>query len=209
MASVPETVPQDPVRRYSNVAVAFHWITVVLVVAQAIVGFGFHRFSEGALKAELFTWHKTIGPLILLITLARLWYRVKNPPPPFTPELPHWERIAAVWNHRLFYILLIAMPLVGLYAISGGADEPTTELVGGIPFPLIPGVSEQAGDIAGEVHMVAAWLLVALIVIHVAAALKHQFIDQWRLAGRMPPFRAPDGEVAVIGQGSAARPVEG
>ena len=79
MASVPEAVPQEPVRRYSNVAVAFHWITVVLVVAQAIVGFGFHRFSEGALKAELFTWHKTIGPLILLITLARLWYRVKNP----------------------------------------------------------------------------------------------------------------------------------
>jgi cytochrome b561 len=209
MASVPEAVPQDPVRRYSNVAVAFHWITVVLVVAQAILGFGFHRFTEGALEAELFTWHKTLGPLILLITLARLWYRAKNPPPPFTDELPHWERIAAVWNHRLFYTLLIAMPLVGLVAISGGAEEPMTRLVGGIPFPLVPGVSEATGDIAGEVHMVAAWLLVALIVIHVAAALKNQFIDHRRVAARMPPFRAPDGEQVVIGQGSAARPVEG
>ena len=209
MLSVPDAAPQDPVRRYSNVTVAFHWITVVLVVAQAIVGFGFHRFSEGPLRAELFTWHKTIGPLILLITLARLWYRVKNPPPPFTPELPHWERIAAVWNHRLFYILLIAMPLVGLAAISGGADEPTTELVGGIPFPLIPGISEQTGDFLGEVHMVAAWVLVAAILIHVAAALKQQFYNRWRLAARMPPFQAPGGEEPVIGQGREALRVEG
>ena len=209
MASVPEAVPQDPVRRYSNVTVAFHWITVLLVVAQAIVGFGFHRFSEGALRTELFTWHKTIGPLILLITLARLWYRLRNPPPPFTPELPRWERIAAVWNHRLFYFLLIAMPLVGLAAISGGAEEPTTQLVGGIPFPLIPGISEEVGDILGEVHMVAAWVLVFLIVIHVAAALKQQFYNRWRLSGRMPPFQAPGGEEAVIGQGGDALPVEG
>ena len=209
MASVPEAVPQEPVRRYSNVAVAFHWITVVLVVAQAILGFGFHRFSEGALKAELFTWHKTIGPLILLITLARLWYRVKNPPPPFTPEIPHWERVAAVWNHRLFYTLLIAMPLVGLVAISGDAEEPFTRLVGGIPFPLVPGISEGFGDWAGETHEMLVKITIALLVIHVAAALKHQFFDHSRAEGRMPPFRAPGGEKAVIGQGSAARRVEG
>ena len=69
MTSAPETAPQSAVLRYSNTAVAFHWITVVLVLAQAIVGFGFHRFSEGALRAELFTWHKTIGPVILLLAL--------------------------------------------------------------------------------------------------------------------------------------------
>lgn len=201
MATVPETAPQDVVLRYSNTAVAFHWITVVLVVAQATLGFGFNRFTEGALQDELFTWHKTIGPLILLITLGRLWYRLKNPPPPFPPELPRWERIAAVWNHRLFYILLIAMPLLGLTAISGGADEPTTKLVGGIPFPLIPGVSEQTGDIAGDLHMVSAWLLIALILIHIAAALKHQFVDHWRGSARMPPFTDPQGEPVVIGQG--------
>lgn len=205
MASVPDAVPQDPVRRYSNVAAAFHWITVLLVIAQAVVGFGFHRFAaEGTPeRMELFTWHKTIGPLILLVTLARLAYRLNNPPPPFTPELPRWERLAAVWNHRLFYILLIAMPLVGLVAISGGAGEPTTELVGGIPLPLIPGISASVGEIAGEVHMLSAWLLVALILVHAAAALKQQFYNRWRLAGRMPPFRVPGPEEAVIGQGSA------
>jgi cytochrome b561 len=200
MPSVPETAPQSAVLRYSNTAVAFHWVTVALVVAQAIVGFGFHRFSEGPLRAELFTWHKTIGPIILLVTLARLWYRLKNPPPPFPPELPQWERIAAVWNHRLFYTLLIAMPLVGLAAISGGAEEPTTRLVGGIPFPLIPGISKGLGDILGDIHMLAAWLLVLSILIHVAAALKHQFVDRWRGSARMPPFSSM-GEPVAIGQG--------
>lgn len=200
MPSVPETAPQSAVLRYSNTAVAFHWVTVALVVAQAIVGFGFHRFSEGPLRAELFTWHKTIGPIILLVTLARLWYRLKNPPPPFPPELPQWERIAAVWNHRLFYTLLIAMPLVGLAAISGGAEEPTTRLVGGIPFPLIPGISKGLGDILGDIHMLAAWLLVLSILIYVAAALKHQFIDRWRGSARMPPFSSM-GEPVAIGQG--------
>jgi cytochrome b561 len=203
MTSAPETAPQSAVLRYSNAAVAFHWITVVLVVAQAIVGFGFHRFSEDPLKAELFTWHKTIGPVILLVVLARLWYRLKNPPPPFPPELPEWERIAAVWNHRLFYTLLIAMPLVGLAAISGGTKEPMTTLVGGIPFPLIPGISKQTGDLLGEVHMVAAWLLVTLILVHFAAALKHRFVDRWRGSGRMPPFTSM-GEPVVIGQGGEA-----
>jgi cytochrome b561 len=200
MTTVPETAPQPAVLRYSNTAVAFHWITVALVVAQAVVGFGFHRFSEGPLRAELFTWHKTIGPVILVLALARLWYRLKNPPPPFPPELPHWERVAAVWNHRLFYTLLIAMPLVGLAAISGGAEEPFTRLAGGIPFPLIPGISEGLGDILGEVHMVSAWLLVLSILIHIGAALKHQFVDHWRGSARMPPFTS-NGEPVVIGQG--------
>lgn len=210
MATVPEAVPQDPIRRYSNVAVAFHWITVLLVVTQATLGFAFAEFlPRGPARAEVFTWHKTIGPLILLITLARLWYRLKNPAPPFPTQLPHWERIAAVWNHRLFYFLLIAMPLVGLTAISGGADEPTTQLVGGIPLPLIPGVSEQTGELAGEIHEIAAYVLVALIGIHIAAALKHQFFDHWRVAGRMPPFQPPGGEEPIIGQGREALPVEG
>jgi cytochrome b561 len=209
MATVPEAVPQEPVRRYSNVAVTFHWVTVVLVVTQATLGFWFDNIDPSPTRDQLFTWHKTIGPLILLITLARLWYRLRNPPPPFTPELPHWERVAAVWNHRLFYFLLIVMPLAGLTAVSGHTNGPFTTLAFGIPFPVIPGVSESAADTAGDVHVVLAFTLVAAILVHVAAALKQQFYDHWRLAGRMPPFQPRPPEEPVIGQGSAGHPVTG
>ena len=208
MTSVPETEPQDVVQRYSNVTVAFHWITVALVLFQAYLGFRFGLSEPGPARDDVFIWHKTMGVIILLLTLARLFYRWRNPPPPFPPELPTWERIAAVWNHRLFYILLIAMPIVGLVAVSGYANGPTTPLLGGIEIPVIPGVSRDTGEVAGEMHEIAAFLLVALILMHAGAALKHQLVDRWRGSARMPPFTA-HGEPVVIGQGRDAVQGEG
>jgi cytochrome b561 len=201
MPSVPETAPQSAVLRYSNTAVAFHWITVALVLVQAYLGFTFALSDEGPARDSVFVWHKSVGAIILLLTLARLAYRLKNPPPPFPPELPAWERYAATWNHWLFYTLLIAMPIVGFVAVSGFANGPTTPLVGGIQVPIIPGISKDLGEIAGEIHEMAAWLLVTLILIHVAAALKHQLVDRWRGGARMPPFSSM-GEPVVIGQGA-------
>lgn len=208
MSSVPETAPQRAVLRYSNVTVALHWITVILVLTQAYLGFTFALSKDGPARDAVFIWHKTIGVLILLITLARLAYRVKNPPPPFPPELPAWERYAAVWNHRLFYLLLIAMPIVGFIAVSGFANGPTTPLAGGIQVPVIPNISKDVGEMAGEVHELAAFLLIALILVHLAAALKHQFVDRWRGSARMPPFSSQHEPVA-IGQGHDEVRVEG
>ena len=204
MPSVPDALPQPAIRRYSNLAVTFHWLTVVLVLTQAWLGFTFHGLEPGPQRLEFFTWHKTVGATILLITLARLAYRVTNPPPPFSPELPKWERIAATWNHRLFYFLLIAMPLSGLTAVSANEEGATTELAFGIPLPVIPGVSESLGEVAGGLHEAMVFILIGLIVIHAAAALKHQFFDRYPASGRMPPFVPPDGRPVVIGQGSSA-----
>jgi len=111
---------QGALRRYSNVAVTFHWVTAVLVLFQIWLGLIFADMAQGPERANLFTWHRTIGALILLIVLARLSYRLMNPPPPYPPELPRWERVAGTWNHRLFYLLLIAMPIiVQVYFNSG------------------------------------------------------------------------------------------
>jgi cytochrome b561 len=196
-----EAREQVPLRRYSNVAVTFHWLTAALVLFQIWLGFSFAEMERGPEQADLFTWHRTIGALILLVVLARLTYRLLNPPPPYPPQLPFWERVTGTWNHRLFYLLLIAMPIGGLLAVSGRAKGPTITLLGGIAIPKVPGISEGLGEIAGDVHKLAAWLLVALIVLHVAAALKHQFVDHNRVAGRMPPFKDPVDEPVVIGQG--------
>src|SRR4051812_48782264 len=133
MATVPQVREQQPLRRYSNVAVTIHWITVLLVLTQLWLGFTFADMPRGPDKAMYFTWHKTVGATILLLSIARLVYRLNNPPPPFPPELPRWERLAAVWNHRAFYFLLIALPLTGLIAVSGRADNWFTPLIGNIP----------------------------------------------------------------------------
>jgi cytochrome b561 len=199
-------LPQDPVRRYSNWAITFHWVTVVLVFAQAYFGFAFSWSSEGPARTELFAWHKTAGVLILLTTLARLTYRLVNRPPAFSPDLPRWEQIAARWSHRLFYFLLIVMPLSGLIAVSAHAKGPTTPLIGGIPLPVIPGVSKATGELFAGVHLVLVAVLLVALVIHVVAALKHQFVDHIPTAGRMPPFRPGRGKYAVVGQGHGAQP---
>lgn len=209
MATVPEAVPQRPIRRYSNVAVTFHWVVVALVLTQVVIGFTFAEFlPRGPERAELFTWHKTIGATILLLTLARLAYRLKNPPPPFPPELPQWRRIVAVWNHRLFYLMLILLPLTGLVAVSGGAKSWFTPLIGGVPLPVVPGIDEATGDMSGDVHVILVFTTIALLLLHVGAAIYQQFFEHDRTAGRMPPFQAP-GEEAVIGQGGLAPPLEG
>ena len=201
MTSVPEAVPQEPLRRYSNVAVAFHWVTVALVLFQLWLGFSFADMTRGPQRDHLFTWHKTVGAIILLVVLARLTYRLMNPPPPYPPQLPPWERIAGTWNHRLFYVLLIAIPIGGLLAVSGHTPGPTITLLGGVAIPKVPGISEALGNIAAEVHVAAVWFTIALVVLHAAAALKHQFLDKNRAAGRMPPFQDPVEEPVVIGQG--------
>jgi cytochrome b561 len=194
--TVPDAVPQpEIILRYNNVAAAIHWITVIVVLTQIYVGFTFHGMERGPARGEWFTWHKTLGVTILVLTLIRLAWRLAHKPPPFPPELPRWERFAAVWNHRAFYLLLIVLPLTGLMAISGGADEATTQLAGGIPFPLIPGLSEDLGEGAGELHELLVRITIALVVIHALAALKHQFVDGRRIgraAGRMPPFKSRD-----------------
>lgn len=209
MVDPTSATPQSPVLRYSNFAVFFHWTTAVLVVAQAYLGFTFHNMERGPAQMEMFTWHKTVGALILLVTLVRLAYRLKNPPPPYPTDLARWERVAGTWNHRIFYALLILMPLSGLTAVSAHETGSFTRLAGGIPLPVIPGVSKAAGGVAGDVHMILVAVLVLGILIHVAAALKHQFIDHASAADRMPPFKIPGDRQPVVGQGSRARPLHG
>ena len=176
--------------RYRAIVVWIHWITAAVVVTQVVVGFTFHRVLEQGTpeRMELFAWHKTIGALILVLTLIRLAVRLMNKPPPYPSDFPKWERFLAVWNHRLFYILLVALPLTGLAAVSGRAEDGTVPLLFGLALPAIPGIPEENGF--GDVHVVLVFTTLALVVLHVSAALYNQFGSATNVADRMPPFRA-------------------
>ena len=169
--------------RYRPIVVAIHWLTAALIVTQVWLGFTFHDLPKGTPeRAELFTWHKTVGVTILLLALVRLGVRLINPPPPFPSELAKWERAFAVWTHRLFYFLIIALPLTGLMAVSKGG--PTTTIIGGLTVPTIPLPA------LGGLHEPLVFATLFLLALHVAGALKHQFIDRGPSADRMWPFRS-------------------
>jgi len=191
--------------RYSNVAIALHWIIVLLLLTQVWLGFTFADMERGPARTEFFTWHKTVGATILLLTLVRLGYRLMNPPPPYPSEMPDWRRTAAVWSHRLLYFLLIALPLTGLIAVSGMGGGPTTPLIGGMQLPTLPGIDKATGELSGGIHEVLVWTTIALLVLHISAALYEQFVARPGVAYRMPPFRATDGEPVAVGQGSESQ----
>ena len=117
--------------------------------------------STGSWSAErrngwkCFAWHKTIGAVILLLALVRLAVRLMNPPPPYPSDFPKWERFVAVWSHRLFYVLLIVLPLTGLAAVSGRAEDGTVPLLFGLSIPAIPGVAKE--NDFGDIHEYLVW----------------------------------------------------
>ncbi len=167
---------------YKPIVVAIHWLTVALILWQVWLGFSFEDLPKGTpARAELFTLHKTVGVAILALALVRLAVRLLNPPPAFPDEVTKWNRALAVWTHRIFYFLIIALPVTGLSAVSRGG--PTTTLVGDIEVPTIPLP-------LGGLHEPLVFATIGLLVLHVAGALKHQFIDRGPVADRMWPFRS-------------------
>ena len=181
--------PVDLPLHYDLVAAAIHWATAALIVAQLLVGFVFHAMERGPLRSEWFGWHKTLGLTILALALARLAWRLGHKPPPWPTEMARWERSLAAWAHRLFYFVLIALPLTGLIAVSAYTGQDSIALAGGLSLPPIPGVPEGVGEIGEEVHKNLVPLTVALIALHLAAALWHRFEGPRLMTGRMPPFR--------------------
>ena len=178
-----EQTTGDRAVRYKPIVVAIHWLTAALIVCQVWLGFTFNDLPKGTSeRAELFTWHKTVGATILILALVRLAVRLMNPPPPYPAELAKWERAFAVWTHRAFYVLIIALPLTGLMAVSKGGA--TTEIIGGLKVPTIPLPA------LGELHEPLVFATIFLLLLHVAGALKHQFIDRGPSADRMWPFRS-------------------
>lgn len=181
--------------RYNNVAVTLHWLMVILLIAQFVNGWVFSDMEKGLGRDAWFEWHRTLGFTVLFLSLVRLAWRFISPPPPFPSELPRWQLVLAKTTHILFYVLLIALPLTGWIYVSSGstaANTGMTTLIGGTPWPIIPGLPRELHALSEEVHEILVYITCALILLHVGAALKHQFIDKSRVANRMPPFGVRD-----------------
>ena len=182
--------------RYSAVAIALHWTIALLILSNIGIAWYFNTL-HGMDKIAPVQLHKSIGITVLLLSLARIAWRLAVPPPPPPPGQPAWERFAAATVHLLFYGVMIGMPLSG-WAMSSASPLihafPIT-LYGVIPWPAIAPLAnlphdqmKQAHAVFSLFHHTVAKLTYGLVALHVAAALKHQIIDRDGVLGRMIPL---------------------
>jgi cytochrome b561 len=169
--------------RYSSVAIAFHWTIAALVIANLVIGIGHDGIP--ALR-KLMGAHKAIGITVLALTAARVAWRLAHRPPPLPAGTPAWERGAAHASHWTLYLLMIAMPLTGWAMVSGPEATRPLSWFGLFNVPLLP-IGSGAADAGHSAHGVLGWVMLALVVLHIAAALRHHLVLRDHVLARMAP----------------------
>lgn len=178
----------DSAARYSRGAIILHWLIALLIIGNFIGAW----ISEDLPRDErivMMGYHKANGVLILLLTLMRIGWRLTHRPPALVATLKAWEAALAKVTHTLFYVLMLAVPLAGLGLHSAFGKGKPVSMFGLFDFPALPVATDKATiGLFGDLHEATATAMLVLFGLHVAAALKHQFLDRDGTLARMLPF---------------------
>lgn len=160
---------------YSVVARTFHWITAGLVLTMLPIGLAMANFDlGGAVEDPMYHIHRSIGALVMVITLARLIYRFSHPAPPLPSDMPPWQHATALATHWGLYALLIVQPIVGWIATSAYRAPVLFFWLFELP-PIWP-ENRAFSEAMFTVHRSMGVFIAALISVHIGAALYHHFI---------------------------------
>ena len=178
--------------RYGDAAIALHWLTAVLIVANLALGLSMVPLPINPRKLQWYAWHKWIGITVFLITCMRLAWRSAQPSPE-PVAMPEWQRRAAVVSHLLLYVLLLAIPVSGwLYSSATGVQ---VVYLGLVPLPDLVPTDKALAGVLRAAHLTLNFTLFALVIVHSAAALKHHFVDRDPALVRMLPRTRPKGSI--------------
>ncbi len=167
--------------RYSTVAMWFHWVIAAMIVANLAIG-----LLHDSVLGFAFPIHKALGMTVLALTAARVAWRLTHHAPPLPAHTPAWERGAAHATHWALYALMIAMPVTGWMMASGSAQRRPLTWFNLFDIPYLP-IGPAVGGVGHEAHGILGWLMLALVVLHVGAALRHRFILRDGVLARMAP----------------------
>lgn len=173
--------------RYTRTAQALHWLMALLLVGLVSLGLYMHELPLSPRKLQLYSYHKWAGVTAFLLVLARLAWRLAHRPPPLPPGTSRLVRLASSAGHGLLYLLMLAIPLSGWLMSSAKGFQ--TVWFGLLPIPDLLGRDAALGETLRAVHEYLNLTLIVVALGHVAAALKHQFIDRDDLLARMWPGR--------------------
>lgn len=171
--------------RYTSVAIALHWAMAALLLFMIWLGW---NMEDNEARYQL---HKSIGITILFLALARLAWRFANPPPPLPEGMPALEKKASHAVHVVFYALMIGIPLGGWFMVSVSPFQVSTVLYGVLSWPHVPFteglVSKDLYEFVEFFHSKGAWVIIGLLALHVAGAVKHEIGKEEGVLKRMLP----------------------
>lgn len=170
--------------RYTAVAIALHWAMAILLLFMIWLGW---NMDDNESRFQL---HKSIGITLLILTVARIVWRWLNPPPP-SPAMAKLESRASHLVHMGFYALMLGLPLAGWVLVSSSKFHVPTVLFGAVSWPHLPFMApfktELGHTLVETLHSKGAWLLIALLALHIAGAIKHELSGEDGVLGRMLP----------------------
>lgn len=179
--------------RYTRTAMILHWVIAPLIILNVILSLLTEQVPEHWIRSLIDT-HKSIGITVLGLAILRLLWRLSHTPPPLPESFAAWERKAASYAHGTLYVLMILLPLTGWLHDSAWKAAPEIKMYwfGLFEWPRFgfimrqePEFKEFLHGLIGQVHFWSGYVLSALVLIHVAGALKHQWVDHYPMLRRM------------------------
>jgi len=192
--------------RFTPLQRALHWIMAICIVAMLFIGVG----MVSTIRPDYLTLvsvHKPLGVVILVLALVRLAVRLLRGAPPLPESMPQPMKLAAHLSHLAFYLLMIALPILG-WGMLSAADYPV--VVAGIRLPSIAPHSNDLHTLLWNAHRFLALCFFALIVVHAAAALFHALLRRDGVFQSMAPWNVdqpslPVGNPAAVSQERSVR----
>lgn len=172
-------------QRYPRLSIFFHWLIAILIIAAFALGSIMTDMKISPGKLQYYSWHKWLGVTILALVAMRLLSRLLLGAPAYPESMKKWEMQLANATHLFLYLLMFAVPLSGyFYTSAAGIPVVYFKL---IELPTIIGPNPELKPILKGLHEVLTTILLIVVSLHVAAALKHYFIDKDGIFQRMLP----------------------
>ncbi len=173
-------------KHYTRTALALHWIVASVIVCAFSLGLVVSDLPFSPQKLKLVAYHKWLGITVLALVALRGIWRLTHRPPAL-PPMPAWQLIGAKFTHALMYTLMFAIPFSGW--LFSSADGYRVVYLGLLPLPNLIAKNKLLADALGDIHATFAWLMLYVLLLHVAAALKHHFLDRDDTLRRMLRWR--------------------
>jgi cytochrome b561 len=169
---------------WGSIARLFHWVLGFVIIGMIAYGWWMNHFPARADRFFYRSIHADIGYVVLLLTVLRVIWRAINPAPALPADTPRWQRITAQVSHWALYLVTILVAMLG-WAHSGARDPNYSDWFGLFHVPQITSPDKAAAGAYEDRHIFFAYVLLALIVIHIGAAAWHHFVKRDRIAARM------------------------